>query len=261
MNDSSIDVSYQVNRQKIIFTGDIYVGKTSIINVLMGQKFNNDYEASIGVDFFSKTIKYKGKIIKLQIWDSAGQEKFRSLIPNYIRGSSLVFVVYDISNKKSFNNVNSWVNFVNNIENSNIVIVGNKIDLENKREVTYEEGKKYCEENNFDFFEVSAKNDINLNNMLFNSVASLPFFNSINADGSSKEQILENLMKENLDTFKYQENKSSEVAGINSGLNVIGNDNNNKQNNTNGDISLKENKNVITNNEDNQVFTKKKKCC
>ena len=261
MNDSSIDVSYQVNRQKIIFTGDIYVGKTSIINVLMGQKFNNDYEASIGVDFFSKTIKYKGKIIKLQIWDSAGQEKFRSLIPNYIRGSSLVFVVYDISNKKSFNNVNSWVNFVNNIENSNIVIVGNKIDLENKREVTYEEGKKYCEENNFDFFEVSAKNDINLNNMLFNSVASLPFFNSINADGSSKEQIVENLMKENLDTFKYQENKSSEVAGINSGLNVIGNDNNNKQNNTNGDISLKENKNVITNNEDNQVFTKKKKIC
>jgi Ras-related protein Rab-6A len=227
----------------------------------MGQKFNNDYEASIGVDFFSKTIKYKGKIIKLQIWDSAGQEKFRSLIPNYIRGSSLVFVVYDISNKNSFNNVNSWVNFVNNIENSNIVIVGNKIDLENKREVTYEEGKKYCEENNFDFFEVSAKNDINLNNMLFNSVASLPFFNSINADGSSKEQIVENLMKENLDTFKYQENKSSEVAGINSGLNVIGNDNNNKQNNTNGDISLKENKNVITNNEDNQVFTKKKKCC
>ena len=95
--------------------------------------------------------------------------------------------------------------------------------------------------------------------MLFNSVASLPFFNSINADGSSKEQIVENLMKENLDTFKYQENKSSEVAGINSGLNVIGNDNNNKQNNTNGDISLKENKNVITNNEDNQVFTKKKK--
>ena len=261
MNDSSIDVSYQVNRQKIIFTGDIYVGKTSIINVLMGQKFNNDYEASIGVDFFSKTIKYKGKIIKLQIWDSAGQEKFRSLIPNYIRGSSLVFIVYDISNKKSFNNVNSWVNFVNNIENSNIVIVGNKIDLENKREVTYEEGKKYCEENNFDFFEVSAKNDINLNNMLFNSVASLPFFNSINADGSSKEQIVENLMKENLDTFKYQENKSSEVAGINSGLNVIGNDNNSKQNNTNGDISLKENKNVITNNEDNQVFTKKKKCC
>ena len=260
MNDSSMDVSYQINRQKIIFTGDIYVGKTSIINVLMGQKFNNDYEASIGVDFFSKTIKYKGKIIKLQIWDSAGQEKFRSLIPNYIRGSSLVFILYDVSNKKTFDNLNSWVNFVNNIENSNIVIVGNKIDLESKREVSYEEGKKYCEENNYEFFEVSAKNDINLNNMLFNSVASLPFFNSINTDGCSKEQIVENLMKENMDSFKYQENKSSENTGMNLGLNVINNDNT-KQNNTNGDISLKENKNPIANNEDNQVFTKKKKCC
>ena len=115
MNDSGIDVSYQVNRQKIIFIGDISVGKTSIINVLTGYKFNDEYEASIGVDFFSKTIKYKGKTIKLQIWDSAGQEKFRSLIRNYIRGSSLVFIVYDITNKKSFNNLQSWIDFVNNI--------------------------------------------------------------------------------------------------------------------------------------------------
>ncbi len=261
MNDSGIDVSYQINRQKIIFTGDIYVGKTSIINVLMGQKFNNDYEASIGVDFFSKTIKYKGKIIKLQIWDSAGQEKFRSLIPNYIRGSSLVFIVYDISNKKSFDSVQSWVNFINNIENSNIVIVGNKIDLENKREVSYEEGKKFCEEQNYDFFEVSAKNDNNLNNMLYNSIASLPFFNSINTDGYSKEQIVENLMKENMNSFKYEDNKISENTGANIGLNVISN-NNSKVNNTNGgDISLKENKNVIPHSEENQVFTKKKKCC
>lgn len=143
MNDSSVDVSYLVNRQKIIFIGDVSVGKTSIINVLMGQKFNNEYEASIGVDFFSKTIKYKGKTIKLQIWDSAGQEKFRSLIPNYIRGSSLVFIVYDISNRKSFNNLQSWIDFVNNIENSNIVILGNKIDLDNKREVTTEEGQNF----------------------------------------------------------------------------------------------------------------------
>ena len=115
MNDSSVDVSYLVNRQKIIFIGDVSVGKTSIINVLMGQKFNNEYEASIGVDFFSKTIKYKGKIIKLQIWDSAGQEKFRSLIPNYIRGSSLVFIVYDVSNRKSFDSLQAWIDFINNI--------------------------------------------------------------------------------------------------------------------------------------------------
>ena len=260
MNDSSMDVSYQINRQKIIFTGDIYVGKTSIINVLMGQKFSNDYEASIGVDFFSKTIKYKGKIIKLQIWDSAGQEKFRSLIPNYIRGSSLVFIVYDISNRKSFENLQSWVDFVNNIENSNIVIVGNKIDLESKRVVSTEEGQKFCGEKNYEFFEVSAKDDTNLNNMLFNSVAALPFFNSINTDGFSKEQIVENLMKENLDSFRYQK-KDNEQSNTGAGININIMNNESKPNNTNGDISLKENKNVINNNDETQIFHKKKTCC
>ena len=257
MNEFSMDVSYQINRQKIIFTGDINVGKTSIINVLMGQKFNNEYEASIGVDFFSKTIKYKGKIIKLQIWDSAGQEKFRSLIPNYIRGSSLVFIVYDISNRKSFENLQAWVDFVNNIENSNIVIIGNKIDLENHREVSYEEAKQFSDDKNYEFFEVSAKDDTNLNEMLYNSVASLPFFMSINTDGFNKEQIVENLMKENLDNFNYQNNnKLSESNGI--GANINSNNDNN-----NADISLKDNKNAlnVVSNEENQTFKNKKRCC
>jgi len=256
MNDSSVDVSYLVNRQKIIFIGDVSVGKTSIINVLMGQKFNNEYEASIGVDFFSKTIKYKGKTIKLQIWDSAGQEKFRSLIPNYIRGSSLVFIVYDISSRKSFESLQNWIDFVNNIENSNIVILGNKIDLDNKREVTTEEGQKFCEEKNYEFFEVSAKEDNNLNNMLFNSVASLPFFMSINTEGATKEQIVDNLIKENLDSFKYQNQSGSNNADtVNTDLNVI-------NNNNAGDVSLKENnRNELNNREETQVFNKKKRCC
>ena len=257
MNDSGIDVSYQVNRQKIIFIGDISVGKTSIINVLTGYKFNDEYEASIGVDFFSKTIKYKGKTIKLQIWDSAGQEKFRSLIPNYIRGSSLVFIVYDITNKKSYNNLQSWIDFVNNIENANIVIIGNKIDLENKREVTKEEALKFCEEKNYDFYEVSAKEGNNLNDMLFNSVANLPFFLSINTDGSTKEQIADNLKKENLSTFKYQ-NQTDNTDSVNSDYN---NTNTNNSKNM-GEISLnKANKNDINNHEETQIFKRKKKCC
>ncbi len=262
MNDSGMDVSYQINRQKIIFTGDINVGKTSIISVLMGQKFNNEYEASIGVDFFSKTIKYKGKVIKLQIWDSAGQEKFRSLIPNYIRSSSLVFIVYDITNRKSFENLQSWIDFVNNIENSNIVIIGNKIDLESKREVKTEEGQKFCEEKNYEFFEVSAKDGKNLDDMLFSSVASLPFFMSINTDGYNKEQIVEALKKENMDSMKYQNQGTlgeSLSLQLNNGINA--NNSNNTSNNM-GDISLKENGNVITNNnEETQVFRKKRKCC
>ena len=257
MNDSSVDVSYLVNRQKIIFIGDVSVGKTSIINVLMGQKFNNEYEASIGVDFFSKTIIYKGKTIKLQIWDSAGQEKFRSLIPNYIRGSSLVFIVYDITNRKSFENLQSWIDFVNNIENSNIVILANKIDLENQRQVQTEEGQKFCTEKNYDFFEVSAKEDNNLNNMLFNSVAGLPFFLSINTDGATKEQIVDNLIKENLDSFKYQtQGMNNNADTVNCELNVIGSNNNTNE------ISLKENnRNELGGQEETQVIPTKKKCC
>ena len=257
MNDSSMDVSYQINRQKIIFTGDIAVGKTSIINVLMGQKFNAEYEASIGVDFFSKTVKYKGKIIKLQIWDSAGQEKFRSLIPNYIRGASLVFIVYDVSNRKSFENLNQWINFVNNIENSNIVIIGNKNDLKDSREVTLEEAQKFCEEKNVEFFEVSAKDGTNLNTMLFNSVASLPIFLSINNEGYTKEQIVEALMKENLDSIKYENDKPA-TQNEKKQLNVI------VDNNIGGEISLKENMNKINTNvnaDEAQVFKKKRFCC
>ena len=255
MNDSSMDVSYQINRQKIIFTGDSSVGKTSIINVLMGQKFSSDYEASIGVDFFSKTIKYKGKIIKLQIWDSAGQEKFKSLIPNYIHGASLIFIVYDITNKKTFDNVQSWIDFVNDIETSNIVILGNKKDMENKIEVTYEEAKKFCDDKNYDFFEISAKNGTNLNNMLFNSVASLPFFMSINVEKYTKEQIVDALMKENLESSKNDNNKELFTDNMTKELNVI-NDNNNT-----GEISLKENINKINTNDETEVIRHKKRCC
>lgn len=84
-------------KQKLVVVGDIAVGKTTIINSLLGQKFKENYEPSVGVDFFTKNIKFKGKNIKLQIWDSAGQEKYRSLIKNYIRGSSIIFVIYDIT--------------------------------------------------------------------------------------------------------------------------------------------------------------------
>ena len=115
MTESSMDASYQTSRQKIIFCGDAGVGKTSIINSIMGQKFSEEYEPSIGVDFFSKTIRYKGRLMKLQIWDSAGQEKFRSIIPSYIRGSSLIFLIFDITKKESFDHLNEWITFITNI--------------------------------------------------------------------------------------------------------------------------------------------------
>ena len=211
MTENSMDASYQMNRQKIIFTGDSGVGKTSIINSIMGQKFSEEYEPSIGVDFFSKTIRYKGRLMKLQIWDSAGQEKFRSIIPSYIRGSSLIFLIFDITKKESFDHLNEWITFITNIENGNIVVVGNKIDLKENRVITKEEAEKYCKEKNYDYFEVSAKEGTNINNLLYTSIASLPIFNSLNTEGLSKENIIQILFQENLDSFTYQNNNTGET--------------------------------------------------
>ena len=223
-----MDTSYQMSRQKIIFTGDSGVGKTSIINSIMGQKFSPEYEPSIGVDFFSKTIRYKGRLIKLQIWDSAGQEKFRSLIPNYIRGSSLIFLVFAIDNKESFQHLNEWIDFILNVENGNIVIVGNKIDLKDSRQVTKEEAEKFCQEKKYEYFEVSAKERTNIDTLLFTSVAILPIFKAINIEEVSRGNIIESLLQENLDSFRYQNNTNETNEGTVNNTN--NNDSNNQQN-------------------------------
>ena len=254
MTDSNNDISYQISRQKIIFTGDVAVGKTSIINTLLNSKFNEEYEASIGVDFFSKTLNYKGKQIKLQIWDSAGQEKFRSLIPNYIRGAALVFLVYDITNKKSFDSLPNWLKFINNIENTNIVIIGNKIDLESKRVISNEEGKKFGEDNNMEIFEVSAKEGTGLEDMIYNSVACLPIFGLLNTEKMTKEEIIKCLRKENEEGKErkvYEETLDSQ------------NDTEKNKEKSREIISTENNANAITELNKNVYAEKKKKkiCC
>ena len=113
------------------------------------------------------------------------------------------------------------IDFINNIENGNIVIVGNKIDLKDNIEVTKEEAEKFCKEKNYEYFEVSAKEGTNINNVLYSSIASLPIFTSLNVEGISKENLIENLLQENLDSFRYQNNTTNT------------NDNGNNTNNTN----------------------------
>ena len=236
MTESSMDASYQTSRQKIIFCGDAGVGKTSIINSIMGQKFSEEYEPSIGVDFFSKTVRYNGRLIKLQIWDSAGQEKFKSLIPNYIRGSAIIFLIFDVSQKITYEHLNEWLNFITNIENGGlIIIVGNKIDLKDRREVNTEEAEKYCKDKKYEYFEVSAKNGTNIDNMLYTSLAGLPVFNTINGENIPKENIIKDLLQENMDSFRAQ----SFEKGNN------GNNNNTENNNNISDIN---NINRINNN-------------
>ena len=192
-NEDSVDNSVSVTRHKIIFVGDAGVGKTTIISRIMENPYNEIYEPSIGVDFMSKNIKYKGQSIKLQMWDTAGQEKYKGLIPSYVRNSSIVFLVYDISVKTSFDNIPKWITFIRTIENTTLVLCGNKLDLSN-REVKKEEGEELAKKEGIAFFEVSAKTNENIKNMFYNVVVELPTFAESN---TNKENLIKELMQEN----------------------------------------------------------------
>lgn len=195
--EDSINDSVSVTRHKIIFVGDVAVGKTSIIARIIDNPFSDKYIQSIGVDFCSKNIRYRGKNVKLQIWDTAGQEKYKSLIPSYIRNASIVFLVYDISNRESFDNVANWIQFIRKIENSLIVLVGNKLDLSNK-EVNIEEGEDYAKKEGLQFYEISAKTNQGIKTMFYSVVAELPIFQ----DENDKQVLIKDLENENANETK-----------------------------------------------------------
>ena len=192
-NEDSLEDSVSSTRHKIIFVGDAGVGKTTIISRIMDSPFSDAYEPSIGIDFMSKNIKYHGQNIKLQIWDTAGQEKYKGLIPSYVRNSSVVFVVYDVSSKTSFDNIPKWINFIKSIENTTLILCGNKIDLQN-REVQKETGEEFAKKEGIFFFEVSAKTNENVKNMFYNVVVELPTFAE---DNTNKDNLVKELMQEN----------------------------------------------------------------
>ena len=110
------------------------------------------------------------------MWDSAGLERYRALIPSYVRGASIIFIIYDISSKESFDNLGTWINFIKqvNTDNSMVVLCGNKTDLE--RRITTQEGTNLTNKEQMLFFEVSAKNGFNINKMMYSCIAELPFF-------------------------------------------------------------------------------------
>ena len=190
----SINYSIISLRQKIIFVGDSGVGKTTLINRINNEEFKDLNESSVGIDYYSKNIKFGGEELTLQIWDTAGQEKYRGLIPTYARNAVLAFIIYDISSKQSFENLTGWIDYLNSIEKMPMIICGNKIDLVVDRQVTKEEGEKFAKKNNLVFFEVSAKTNENMNYMLYRSIAELPYFEDKN---ENKDKLTEELLKEN----------------------------------------------------------------
>ena len=148
------------------------VGKTSLITRFMYDTFDNAYQATIGIDFLSKTMYLEDRTVRLQLWDTAGQERFRSLIPSYIRDSSVAIVVYDVTNRTSFLNTSKWIDDVRGERGSDVIIVlvGNKTDLGDKRQVSSDEGESKAKELGVMFIETSAKAGHNVK-LLFRKIA------------------------------------------------------------------------------------------
>ena len=146
---------------KILILGDSGVGKTSILIKYINNKFDESHIATIGVDYMDKTIKYKNINVKLQIWDTSGQEKFRSIARNFYRNSDAIFLVFDLNNKDTYDNIKKWINDVEeHCPNIKKILLGNKSDLE--KNVSEEIIKNFAKENNLQYFETSAKNGTNI---------------------------------------------------------------------------------------------------
>ena len=157
---------------KIIFLGDKYVGKSSILNRFYQDKYEADYNATIGLDFLNKNSEINGESIRLQLYDTSGQEKFQNLIPMYIRESNIILIVYDITIKDSFTHTEYWVKTIKDLkrEDAIVVLIGNKIDLEDKRAVSTKEGEDFATEKGFLFHEVSSKTGEGIENLFFNKI-------------------------------------------------------------------------------------------
>ena len=148
---------------QILLLGDMAVGKTCLINRYTNGVFKEEYISTVGFDYYTKQEEINNKTVQVKIWDTVGQERFRALTPSFLRNAEGVIIVFDVTSQDSFDNVKGWINSIKSNIGENvipIIIVGNKIDMENMREISKEDGKKIASENDFKYFETSAKTGI-----------------------------------------------------------------------------------------------------
>ena len=188
---------------KILFLGDQYVGKSSILDRFYQDKFGQDYKSTIGLDFQSKEVQINNAKIRLLLYDTSGQEKFKSLIPMYVHDSNIIIIVYDITNKDSFIHVQNWIKETKELKREDVifVLVGNKIDLEDKRAISKKETEEFAAGKGFLYHELSAKTGDEIKE-LFNSIILPEMAKKFNIELKKKlnDEIIKNnnLVKENI---------------------------------------------------------------
>jgi small GTP-binding protein len=168
---SEYDLSF-----KIIVVGDSGVGKSCLTMKGTKNHFEECYSPTVGFEFFTFNIRINDKNIKLQIWDTCGQEAYRSLITSFYRNASLAILVYSIDNVNSFNNIEAWLNEIKSQANpeTKVFLIGNKIDLEDQRKITIEMAQTFSNEHSFNFFvETSAKTGFNAQNVFVEAAKEL----------------------------------------------------------------------------------------
>ena len=182
------------------------MGKSCILLQFTDNKFRYQHELTIGVEFGAKTIDINGKSIKIQIWDTAGQEAFQAITRTYYKGAIGALLVYDITRRETFTHVTKWLDDVrtNSSKNVTVILIGNKKDLEDKRQVSYEEGEAFAKENGLMFLETSAKTA----------------YNVVESFNLSAQCILNNIQKNGVDPTINSNVRldNNNPGGINSGI-------------------------------------------
>ena len=179
---------------KLILIGNSGVGKSCILQRYIKHTFEESYKCTIGVDFLMKSIVINGQTVKLQLWDTAGQEKYKSMASSYYRGANVALIVFDITNHESFDALPLWIEnfFKNGPEQKNIILIGNKNDLTDLRQVTQKEAEAFSETNNMMYFETSAKEGDNIEYIFNYAAEKLLEFYGGNNEATLKKQMAPN---------------------------------------------------------------------